>query len=174
MGTREVELTRFRWLVRWSLLLSVALVTIGLYALLRGLIGIGLLCIGAGILFLVPSQYFLIRPHQGSERTLWFLTRKECTLCDEAKALLGTLTAGTPLRIEERDVDEDRFLRRHFRKQVPVLLWQGEVLAAGRWELEVVKARLAEIRRAHNGAPPPSPGPGASSQSQANQPPPGS
>lgn len=146
MPGRELSLRRYRWLVRLSLLAGVASVVAGLWAALHALWGPALLGLGAGILLLWPSQHFRIRPEPGSERVLSLLTKKECSLCDEARILLPTLLEGTPFRVEETDIDTERFLRRHFRTQVPVLLWQGETLAQLRFEPAEVRARLAEIQ----------------------------
>jgi hypothetical protein len=147
----EVELRAFRRLATLSLLASVIATVGGLYALVVArawlLGGLGLL-LGVALLLLV--QGLAIRATPGSENVLVFVTKRECSLCDEARLLLPGLTEGTPFRIEEVELEGNRFLRRHFRHDVPVLLWQGEVVARLRWEPTELRARLDAILAERN------------------------
>jgi hypothetical protein len=60
-----------------------------------------------------------------SEIVLTLITRRDCHLCDEMKAVVGEVVAGESIRVEVRDVDEDEDLRRAHGDEVPVLFVQG-------------------------------------------------
>lgn len=156
----EVSHSAFRLIVRFSLLLSIALVVAGIYQLLQGVLGLGLAAIGLGVLALVPSQYFRIRPEPGAENVLVLVTKQDCLLCEEARLVLRTLIEGTPFRVQEVDLADHRYLRR-FKNHVPVLLWQGDELARLRVDAPAVRAHLeailAERERRALGGPVPAP-----------------
>lgn len=71
-------------------------------------------------------------------RTLRFLTRKGCHLCDDALALL----AGVPLEILDIDLDPDLLLL--YDQRVPVVMdaATGDVLLEGRITEELVQHLL--------------------------------
>ncbi len=71
-------------------------------------------------------------PLPGSGR-LVVLSRADCPLCDEFLLELQQFaaTAGLP-PIEIQDVDASTELQRRFGLKVPVLLWDGELIASGR------------------------------------------
>lgn len=140
--TRQLPLRTFRRLVQLTSLASVALVAAGLFLFVSGQWAWALLVVLAGILLVLPPQLYRIQPEAGSEHVLLLVTKRECPLCDEARLLLPQLLEGTPFRVEEADLDQDRFLRRHFRHDVPVLLWQGEVLAKLRFDPTTLRAKL--------------------------------
>lgn len=145
MARRELGLAKFRLLARFTLVLAVAATVAGLYAALHGQWGPAALGIGLGILLLYPSQYVAIKSEPGSEDQLVFVTKQECSLCDEARAILPTVTQGTPFRVTEQRLEEHAYLRRAFRNNVPVLLWQGEVVAELHWDPALVRTRLDQI-----------------------------
>lgn len=142
---------RFRALAQLTLLISVALTTLGIYSLLNQDWWWAALAVGAGVLLLVPSQMVSLQGQKGSEHELVFVTKQSCTLCDEAQALLPQITDGTPFHVREVDLASDRRLQKLFWDRVPVLLWQGEVVADLGWDVAAVRARLAERLRRVDG-----------------------
>ena len=150
MQRPALDLPSYRRLATFTMLASVAVTVAGLYQFLHGRWAPGVLYVMAGILLLLPSQVAQIRTVPGSENVLVFLTKKECSLCDEARLLLPEITKDTSFRIEETALEtSSRTLRKTFRNRVPVLLWQGTVVAALRWDLAAIRARLAEIQEAN-------------------------
>lgn len=145
MGVKpEVSHSAFRLIVQFSLLASIALVVYGIYQLLQGSLGPGLAGIGLGILALVPSQYFRIRPDPEAENVLLFITKQDCLLCDEARIVLRSAIEGTPFQVQELDLRDHRYLRR-FKNAIPVVLWQGDELARLRVDGPEIRRRLEEI-----------------------------
>lgn len=140
-----VDLRTFRRLARLLTFASVLATVAGLYAFLHEAWFLGGLAIAAGVVLLAMVQRFSIQAEAGSENVLVFVTKDGCTLCDEAKALLPAITQGTPFRVEEAHLESSRFLRRHFKNKVPVLLWQGEEIAAIGWDAGALRARLEAI-----------------------------
>ena len=61
-----------------------------------------------------------------------FLTRKNCHLCDEARAVLDEITADIGLRVNEIDIDSDDELVKLWGLRVPVVLaTHDRVIAEG-------------------------------------------
>jgi glutaredoxin len=52
--------------------------------------------------------------------------RKDCHLCDEAKAAVARATAGLAVEIVEIDVDTDPMLQARFDREVPVVFVDGK------------------------------------------------
>lgn len=126
---------------------AVASTVAGLYQLLHARWIPGVLFLVGGVLLLLPSQLASIRTEPGSERVLVFVTKPECSLCDEARALLPKLLDGTPFRVQEVALDSSRSLKRAFRNRVPVLLWQGTVIADLGWDPVATRSQLEELGR---------------------------
>lgn len=147
-------LRTFRRLAKLLTFASLLATVAGLYAGLHGEWALAGLSIGVGILALYGVQRLTIQPIAGSEDTLVFVTKDQCGLCEEARLLLPGLLEGTPFHVEEATIEGDKFLRRHFKNAVPVLLWQGEELARLRWDPRAIRARLeallAHRRRLHD------------------------
>jgi hypothetical protein len=57
------------------------------------------------------------------ELTLY--TRKDCCLCDAMKEVIRRVAAGTPLALNEIDIDPAPELRERFGSEVPVLFIGG-------------------------------------------------
>lgn len=142
---REIDLGAYRLIVRFTLLASVALVVFGLYRLLERDFIFGAAGMILGVLALLPSQLFTIRPDPAAQHTLFLLTKPDCSLCDEAHQVLRTLVDGTPFTLQLVNIEEDRRLRARFKNHIPVVIWQGEELARLRVEPEPMRARLASI-----------------------------
>lgn len=145
---RELELGAFRRRARWLTVLSVLATVLGIYAAVGRRWGLAGLGVGVGIVLLYLVQRAGIQATPGSERVLVFLTRADCTLCEEAEEVLAELTKDTPFLVERLSVDSSRFLKRHFADAVPVLLWQGEELGRLRWDAAALRTRLDGIRAA--------------------------
>jgi len=145
VAAAPVGLATFRRLARLLTIASLLATVAGIYAALKGAWGLAAVGIGAGLLALYAVQRLAIRSEPGSEDVLLFVTKDQCSLCDEARLLLPQVLAGTPFRIEEARIEEDKFLRRHFKNHVPVLLWQGEELARLGWDAASLRGRLDEI-----------------------------
>ena len=82
-----------------------------------------------------------------SPTTITFVTRKSCSLCDEALQTLR-LAAKPPLvEITMIDVDSDRDLLKRFGNRVPVVLSpDGRVLAEGRISKRQARRALQKVR----------------------------
>lgn len=145
MTPQPVRLRTFRRLAKLLTFASVLATVAGIYAGLRGAWGLAALGVGAGILALYGVQRLSIQSAPGSEFVLVFVTKDQCSLCDEARLLLPGLIEGTPFRVEEVRLESDRFLRRHFKNHVPVLLWQGEEVARLKWDPEDVQKRIRAL-----------------------------
>jgi 4a-hydroxytetrahydrobiopterin dehydratase len=50
-------------------------------------------------------------------------TRRDCPLCDEARAAIRT--SGVPMALQEVDIDDDPALRRRYTNDVPVIVIDG-------------------------------------------------
>jgi hypothetical protein len=75
--------------------------------------------------------------------SLLLLTRRECALCDEARALLGELRAEVPFDLWEVDVDADPELRARYGDLVPVGIAHGEEVFHAHLDEARVRAALA-------------------------------
>jgi hypothetical protein len=83
-------------------------------------------------------------------RSLVFVTRADCGLCEEGLALVGMYARREGVSVELVDVDSDRRLTEQFGDRVPVVLDSaGTVLAEGR--IGASAARRAAARAAHPG-----------------------
>lgn len=75
------------------------------------------------------------------------LTRPGCHLCDEVRGPLAALAALRGLHLAERSVESDPQSEARFGKPIPILLWDGMVIAEGRFSpqtaIEEVLARAA-------------------------------
>ncbi len=57
-------------------------------------------------------------------------TKADCSLCEDAKALLDRLYGRYPHLLEEIDITQDETLFARYRFQIPVLVINGRELAA--------------------------------------------
>lgn len=89
-------------------------------------------------------------PDRGPDRGLdvELLGRRGCHLCDEAKAALGRIARGVPLRLHETDVDSDFALRERYGLLVPVVLVGGERVSELRLDEAAVRERLTALANA--------------------------
>ncbi|MHB1522391.1 MAG: glutaredoxin family protein [Candidatus Dormibacteria bacterium] len=84
------------------------------------------------------------------EPSLILLSRPRCHLCDGVRGPLTTLAEIHGLRLEELSVDADPRSEELFGQRIPVLLWDGAVVAEGRFNpqtaIDWVLARLPDER----------------------------
>jgi len=76
--------------------------------------------------------------------SLVLFTRRECALCDEARALLDALRGELLFDVWEVDVDTSPELREAYGDSVPVGMRHGQVLFRGALDEARVRAALAE------------------------------
>jgi hypothetical protein len=150
---RELPIGAYRLLVRFTLLLSIALVVFGIYNLLNGRLALAAGGIVAGVLTLIPSQYYRIRAEPGAENLLVLLTKPECSLCEEAREVVRIAVDGTPFQVQEVNIEDHPPLRRRFKNFIPVLLYQGDDLLRLRFSMEEVRAIIDRILAERGVAP---------------------
>lgn len=73
--------------------------------------------------------------------TVTIYTRVGCHLCEQAEAVARELLAGTPHRLELRDVDADPGLTDAYTVRVPVVAVDGDEIA--QYQLDPAALRLA-------------------------------
>lgn len=74
--------------------------------------------------------------------SLLLLTRRECALCDEARALLEALRREVAFDVWEADVDADPALREAYGDRVPVAMVAGREVFALQYDEARVRAAL--------------------------------
>ena len=77
------------------------------------------------------------------------LSRRNCPLCESAHEVLIELAAARRLGVSEYDIDADPLLQPRFTDRVPVILYQGRVLAEGRVNRNRLREALDEIAEGH-------------------------
>ncbi|MSP60151.1 MAG: glutaredoxin family protein [Myxococcales bacterium] len=70
-------------------------------------------------------------------------SRRECHLCDEAKAVVLRVRADTPFELAVIDVDEDPALAERHGLEVPVVVVDGRKHAKYRVDEQAFRRRLA-------------------------------
>jgi glutaredoxin len=73
-------------------------------------------------------------------------TRQGCHLCEEAKAVLGTVLPDYAAALEEIDVDGDPHLRQRFGEEVPVVCIEGRKAFKFRVTEPALRRKLALAR----------------------------
>ncbi len=79
---------------------------------------------------------------------LILLSKPDCHLCHEMKAVVSPILAELGLQLVERDVRADPEDRRRWALEIPVLLWNGTELARHRTTADEIRSRLAPLLRA--------------------------
>jgi hypothetical protein len=74
---------------------------------------------------------------------LTLITREDCCLCDEMKAIVTAVAAETGATLETRDVDADTTLHARFSDEVPVLLINGRKAFKYRCSAAELRRRMA-------------------------------
>lgn len=82
-----------------------------------------------------------------NRRSLMFVTKAECPLCDEGRGLVARHAARFGVAVDEVDVTSSQALLDEFGERVPVLLGIGhKVLAEGRLTTFAVQRALLRVR----------------------------
>jgi hypothetical protein len=74
-------------------------------------------------------------------------TKKNCSLCDEAKEIIEE-TYSSKFLIEDVDITKDRDLFRKFKLDIPVFYYNGEFLMKHRVDHEALKNLIKKIESA--------------------------
>lgn len=86
----------------------------------------------------------------GRPMGITFFTKAGCCLCEEALALLQSLTAGLEARIEMVDILSDEELFAKYKHEVPVIVFSDQSVLSGRiTEPELLEAicRVGQVDR---------------------------
>jgi 4a-hydroxytetrahydrobiopterin dehydratase len=70
-------------------------------------------------------------------------TRRNCSLCDKAKAAM--LASGVPLRINEIDIDADASLRASYTNDVPVITFENQEVFRHRIDAKEFAERIRKM-----------------------------
>lgn len=151
-GWREVTLARYRRYTTVSSLLGVALLAWGLWQLAHTHLISGVLLVVAGfaaglwtVLLRIegtPAPLYGPKPAQREQwapRVLHFYTRRECTLCDEARQRLEPVMQSKGITIVAHDVDKDPVLEKRYGPRVPVAVYEGDEVFALQFDEEAVR-----------------------------------
>ena len=89
----------------------------------------------------------------GDAPTVTLYRRKDCHLCEVAKAVLLSLQRVVPFHLQQVDIEGDAELERRFLLEIPVVEVGGEVVSAGQVDVEAIRgavnrARIESTRRA--------------------------
>ncbi len=151
-GWREVTLEQYRLWTTLSSILGVLLLAWGIWRVSHMQLVTGLLLVVAGfvaglwtvLLQIQGTPGELYEPvsrknDQWTPRVLHFYTRRECTLCDEARTRLEPELAKKGITLVPHDVDEDPVLRERYGSRVPVALYKGQEVFALQYDEGAVK-----------------------------------
>ncbi len=58
--------------------------------------------------------------------TIEVMTKKDCSLCDDAKAVIEQVIPDFPARIKMTDIESDPQLLERYQEKIPVVLINGE------------------------------------------------
>ena len=58
--------------------------------------------------------------------TIEIMTKKDCCLCDEAKAIIEQVIAEIPAELKMTDIESDPELFERYKEKIPVVLINGE------------------------------------------------
>ncbi len=72
--------------------------------------------------------------------TLTLYTKPDCSLCDEAQAVLERVRVRIPFELEVLDISTDRGLSEYYGQRIPVVLVDGEEA----WEYVVDERQLED------------------------------
>ena len=77
-------------------------------------------------------------------RTVTLYARRDCSLCDEARALLESLAARHAFAIEVVDIDADPALHARYDAAVPVIAVEGHEVARAPIRAATLEAALQD------------------------------
>jgi glutaredoxin len=58
--------------------------------------------------------------------TIEIMTKKDCSLCDDAKEIIEQVIADMPAKIKMTDIESDPELLKRYKEKIPVVLINGE------------------------------------------------
>ena len=95
------------------------------------------------------------RPQSNVPEAILYVT-SNCHLCGVARSLLTAVQRTIPFNIRTVNIDDDDELLKRFALEVPVVEIDGEVVAQGRVDVDLIRAavnaaRIASARRAATG-----------------------
>jgi glutaredoxin len=70
-------------------------------------------------------------------------TKRDCCLCDEAKAVLARVQSELPFDLAEIDIESDPALMERFRTEIPVIFVGGRKAFKYRVDEQELRRRLA-------------------------------
>ena len=70
-------------------------------------------------------------------------TKRDCCLCDEAKAVLARVRTDLPFELSEIDIEGDPALMERFRTEIPVIFVGGRKAFKYRVDEQELRRRLA-------------------------------
>lgn len=73
---------------------------------------------------------------------LYFYTKNNCLLCDEARAILSLFQSDYNFEIIEQDINEDPVLLERYFLEIPVIKIDNEVVNAKNFNYETVEKFL--------------------------------
>jgi hypothetical protein len=154
-----VNLATFRTLTRLAAFVAVVLVTVGIYQLLppgsNWRLALVLVLLGAAIVALATR--LAVRPDPAGERLFVLVSKSDCLLCSEAKLRLAALLDGREFQVQEVRIEDDEALRRQYADWVPVLLWQHEEIAKGRWDWPLIEEIVTAVEEGRDPSRPSKP-----------------
>lgn len=75
-------------------------------------------------------------------------SRRNCSLCEAAQAVLERVRAELPFELQVIDIDSDETLRARYRFDIPVVVVEGEQLCVHRVDERALRRRLQGERGA--------------------------
>ncbi len=78
--------------------------------------------------------------------TLYFYTKSNCPLCDEAREVLEELKLAERYTIVEKDIESDDQLLEQYGLMIPVLELNGEIIQYGRFVKKDLNFRLNHVK----------------------------
>lgn len=82
---------------------------------------------------------------------LFFYTKPNCPLCDEARKLLEELDITQHFHLIEKDITQDDALYEQYGLMIPVLEWQGEIIQYGNFVKKELILCLQRVNSALHG-----------------------
>lgn len=153
MARAELSVAAYRRATMLVTLLSVGALTAAIYFVLPGhgdrwlALPLGVAAVAA----MWAATKLGVRGEAAAERTLVLVEKRDCLLCEEAKARLGPLAAQYGFSVTKVLIEDSAALAARYRDWVPVILWKEQELGKGRIDWVSVEAHLAATRRPPGG-----------------------
>ncbi|HEY9577428.1 MAG TPA: glutaredoxin family protein [Pseudobacillus sp.] len=75
-------------------------------------------------------------------KEVYFYTRAQCSLCEEAKRTLELVQEETPFHIYEINIDESDELTEKYGLMIPVVEMNGDIIQFGHVDYPTIKMKL--------------------------------